>query len=173
MTRDETPPAFGGKRGGDRRLFLAALIGVASLLGALLLGKLSLHQQPAIEITGARVTPTLGLSNAIGGFMEITNKGDTPDRLLGVESKAAGLIELHKSTVTDGRARMTRIKTPLSVGPRQTVALKNGGLHLMIFDPVKPVNVGDKVPLTLVFEHAGRIDIIATAEIPQYAEHRH
>ncbi|MBK8838631.1 MAG: copper chaperone PCu(A)C [Hyphomonadaceae bacterium] len=170
MTRGSLS-ALKGRRTGGVWLLLIALIGLVILFGAPFATMPVAHLRPAIEISGARITPTLGMSNAIGAFMEINNTGSTPDWLLGVESKAAKFIEVHESIVKDGQSRMIRVQTPVSVGARQTVSLKNGGLHLMIFNPLTPVNIGDKIPLTLVFEHAGRIDIVATAEIPQLAEH--
>ena len=41
--------------------------------------------------------------------------------------------------------------------------VKPGGYHLMIFGLKKKLNIGDKLPLTLIFEQAGEISV--TAEI--------
>jgi copper(I)-binding protein len=44
------------------------------------------------------------------------------------------------------------------------VALGSGGYHVMLIDLARPLAVGDKVPLTLTFERAGTVDIVADVE---------
>jgi copper(I)-binding protein len=45
----------------------------------------------------------------------------------------------------------------LSIEPGKTVKLAPGGLHLMLMDLKNPLKQGDKVPLTLDFEKAGKV----------------
>jgi copper(I)-binding protein len=44
------------------------------------------------------------------------------------------------------------------------VALGSGGYHVMLIDLARPLAAGDKVPLTLTFERAGTVDIVADVE---------
>jgi hypothetical protein len=42
---------------------------------------------------------------------------------------------------------------------QQPIAMKPGGLHIMLMNVKQPVKKGDKVPMTLTFKNAGKIDI--------------
>ncbi|MFX8554449.1 copper chaperone PCu(A)C, partial [Acinetobacter baumannii] len=45
----------------------------------------------------------------------------------------------------------------LTIEPGKTVKLAPGGYHLMIMDLKAPLKQGDKVPVTLEFETAGKV----------------
>jgi hypothetical protein len=47
----------------------------------------------------------------------------------------------------------------LAIEPGQTVKLAPGGYHLMMFDLKEPLKQGDKVPVTLEFEKAGKVKL--------------
>ncbi|MOA52383.1 hypothetical protein D3C78_1756740 [compost metagenome] len=52
--------------------------------------------------------------------------------------------------------------------------LKPGGLHMMFFDVKKPFAEGDKVPVTLIFEKAGKVDIVLSAGAAKGgSDHKH
>jgi hypothetical protein len=93
------------------------------------------------------------------GYLTITNTGKTPDRLLGGSSPDATKIEVHEMSMTGGIMRMRPVEGGLVVPPGQTVMLAPGGYHLMIFGPKQAFKVGDHVPATLRFEHAGEVKV--------------
>jgi copper(I)-binding protein len=43
--------------------------------------------------------------------------------------------------------------------PGQTVTFGPGGLHLMLLELQAPLNQGESVPVTLVFERAGEVEV--------------
>jgi len=47
----------------------------------------------------------------------------------------------------------------LTIEPGKTVKLAPGGYHLMFFDLKSPLKQGDKVPVTLEFEKAGKVTL--------------
>jgi hypothetical protein len=47
----------------------------------------------------------------------------------------------------------------LPIEPGKTVKLAPGGYHLMMFDLKGPLKQGDKVPVTLEFEKAGKVTL--------------
>jgi hypothetical protein len=55
--------------------------------------------------------------------------------------------------------RMRELESPLEIKPGETVTLAPGGMHLMMMGLKAPLKQGEKVPLTLVFEKAGKIDV--------------
>jgi periplasmic copper chaperone A len=136
-----------------RLLSLLALLLVASpaiahdyKLGALQIG------QP-----WARATPPTAPSG--GGFLSITNTGTTPDRLISAKSPAADMVQVHEMKMDGNVMRMREVEKGLEIAPGATVTLAPGGLHLMMMGLKAPFKKDEKVPVTLVFEKAGSIDI--------------
>jgi copper(I)-binding protein len=137
-----------------RRLALAVLIAVLALPAFALDYKLG-----AIEIghPWSRATPPT--AEAGGGFLAITNTGTTPDRLIAVKSPAADKVEIHEMKMDGNIMRMREVEKGIEIPPGATVELKPGGFHVMFMGLRAPFAKDAKVPLTLVFEKAGSIDV--------------
>ena len=97
----------------------------------------------------SRATP--GGAKIAGGFLTIENKGAAPDRLIGGSGDFAGKVEIHEMAVNNGVMTMR----PLDKG----LAIEPGGYHLMLMDLKNPLKQGEKVPLTLEFEKAGKVTV--------------
>ena len=106
----------------------------------------------------ARATP--GGAKVAAGYLTITNTGKAPDRLVGGSFTAAGTLEIHDMTMTDGVMRMRRVDGGLELKPGETIALKPGSLHMMFMDLKQPLKQGERIKGTLVFEKAGTIEIV-------------
>ena len=137
-----------------RRLALAALFAVLAIPALALDYKLG-----AIEIgqPWTRATPPTAPTG--GGFLSITNKGTTPDRLIAVKSPAADKVEIHEMKMDGNVMRMRELEKGIEIPPGATVELKPGGLHIMFMGLKAPFAKDAKVPATLVFEKAGSIDV--------------
>jgi copper(I)-binding protein len=94
-----------------------------------------------------------------GGYLTIENKGSTPDRLVAVSGDIAGKIEVHEMATTDGVMKMRPLDKGLAIEPGKTVKLAPGGYHLMMMALKSPLKQGDRVPLTLEFEKAGKVQV--------------
>jgi periplasmic copper chaperone A len=94
-----------------------------------------------------------------GGYLTIANKGSAPDRLVGVSADVAGKIEVHEMAMNDGVMKMRPLDKGLAIEPGKTVKLAPGGYHLMMMDLKTPLKQGDKVPVTLEFEKAGKVQV--------------
>lgn len=93
------------------------------------------------------------------GYMAIANNGTHPDRLIGVEVPIAKSSSLHRTEVSaDGVARMLPLEA-VDIPADDTVLFEQGAMHVMLMGLSAPLQEGDMVPATLIFEHAGRIDI--------------
>jgi copper(I)-binding protein len=55
--------------------------------------------------------------------------------------------------------RMRQLKSGLEIKPGETVELKPGSFHLMFVDLTRPLQNGEHVKGTLVFERAGKVDV--------------
>jgi periplasmic copper chaperone A len=110
-----------------------------------------------IDRAWSRATPPAAKVGA--GYLVVTNGGQTPDRLTAASSPAAGRVEVHEMQMDGGVMRMRELAQGLAVPPGASVELKPGGYHLMLMELRAPLAAGATVPVTLVFERAGRVDI--------------
>ncbi len=94
-----------------------------------------------------------------GGYLTIENRGGAPDKLIGVSGDIAGKIEVHEMAMNDGVMKMRPLDKGLAIEPGKTVKLAPGGYHLMMMDLKNPLKQGDRVPVTLEFEKAGKVQV--------------
>jgi copper(I)-binding protein len=104
-----------------------------------------------------RATPST--APTAGGFLTVTNKGTTPDKLISAKSAAAETVQIHTMKMEGNVMRMREQDGGLEIAPGATVTLAPGHLHLMMMGLKGPLKQGEKVPVTLVFEKAGPIDV--------------
>jgi periplasmic copper chaperone A len=137
-----------------------------SIAGAALLACLFAVPARADEVKAGDLVITQAWSRAtpsgakIGsGYLTIENKGSAPDRLIGGSADVAGKVQVHEMATTNGVMTMRPLDNGLTIEPGKTVKLAPGGYHLMLFDLKSPLKQGDKVPLTLEFEKAGKVKL--------------
>ena len=104
----------------------------------------------------SRATPK-GVASAIG-YMTIKNTGTAPDRLVGGLADFARGFQLH-SMVMKGNVAKMRDLEGVDIAPGQTIEFKPGGSHVMFVGLTRPLAEGEHVKGTLVFEHAGTVQI--------------
>ena len=104
----------------------------------------------------SRATPK-GAESAIG-YITIKNNGTTPDRLIGGSIDVAETFELHSMVMENGIAKMRELKD-VEIKPGQTIEFKPGGSHVMFVNLKHPLSKGEHIKGTLIFEHAGTVQI--------------
>lgn len=100
------------------------------------------------------------------GYMTIANRGGVPDRLVSASTDAAGRVEIHEMSMEAGVMRMRELAGGLPLPAGADVALKPGGYHLMLMDLRAPLKQGASIPVMLVFERAGRVQVKLKVEPP-------
>ena len=108
--------------------------------------------------------PTPADANIAGGYLTITNKGKTADRLISGASPAAGQIEIHEVVDVDGMAKTRPLANGIEIKPGKTVELKPGALRIVLLGLKEPLQLGQKIKGTLVFKKAGPIEIVYNVE---------
>lgn len=136
-----------------------------ALAFALLASPLAAHEYKIADLV---IDHPFAASSAKGvkagaGYMEITNTGDTVDRLVMVKADFP-MVQIHASVEEDGVARMIHLDNGVELLPGETVALAPGGLHVMFMGLTDPLVAGEKVEATLVFEQAGEVDVVFNIE---------
>jgi copper(I)-binding protein len=143
------------------------MLSLASIAGAVIAaGLFTLPPARAEEVKAGDLVITQGWSRATpggakvgGGYLTIENKGSAPDRLIGGSADIAGKVEVHEMTMNNGVMTMRPLDKGLTIEPGKTAKLAPGGYHLMMFDLKRALKQGDKLPVTLEFEKAGKVTI--------------
>lgn len=94
-----------------------------------------------------------------GGFFVVANKGETADRLVSAISKVAERIEFHAIKVVGADIKMRRLADGLRIPADTTLTLKPRGYHLLMLGLRTSLAKGATLPVTLVFDKAGSVDI--------------
>ena len=121
----------------------------------------------------ARATPPSAMAG--GGFLTVTIKGATPDRLIAARSPAAARVEIHEMKMDGNIMRMRELEKGLEIPPGATVTLAPGGFHLMMMELKGPLAKDSRVPVTLTFEKAGAVEVELAVEAMGASppEHKH
>ena len=118
-------------------------------------------QTGAVEVRNAWTRATPG--KAENGSAYLTIVAPAGDRLIGLETPIAGKAELHESKMEGGIMKM-RPLAGIDLPAGQPVALKPGGVHVMLVGLKQPLHAGDTFPLTLDFAKAGKREVRVSVE---------
>ncbi|MDA1116832.1 MAG: copper chaperone PCu(A)C [Proteobacteria bacterium] len=115
----------------------------------------------SVEQPWSRATPPGATIGA--GFMQLKNAGGTAQRVVGASSPVAGRVEMHVTTREGDVMKMRQVQA-FDIPAGGSFELKPGGVHLMLVDLRRPLNKGEKVPLTLKLEKGGELKVDLTVE---------
>jgi copper(I)-binding protein len=116
-------------------------------------------QAGGIEVKSPWTRATVFGASVAAGFLTIEDKGDQPDRLTGASSDIAQKVEIHEMSMDGGVMKMRALPDGLEIKPGESVTLKPGGAHLMMFGLKEKLVPGAKVHVTLNFAKAGPIPV--------------
>src|ERR1700676_3892464 len=141
--------------------FITRAIACATMLSYFLAAPARAQEVKAgdLVITQAWSRATPGGAKIAGGYLTIENKGAAPDRLIGGSAEVSDKIQVHEMAVNNGVMTMRRLDQGLTMDPGKMIKLAPGGYHLMLMDLKAPLKQGDKVPVTLEFEKAGKVKL--------------
>lgn len=130
-----------------KKLFLTTLLTVVSLVAS----------DIEIKDAYARATPP-GLPNS-AAFMTITNHSMSDVSLVSIKTNLANAAELHTHDMKNGVMKMYQVPK-IDIKAHSNTVLKPGGFHIMLLGlKNKPLAVGQKVDLTLMFSDKKEINI--------------
>lgn len=109
----------------------------------------SAEAKASISIEDARIfTPVKG-SNVTGGFGKFTNLTGKEIKIGVQEVPPFKAVEMHE-TVKKGEAMAMQKVDTISIPAKQSLELKPGSYHIMLFDPSREVKVDDVLKVTLI-----------------------
>ncbi len=113
--------------------------------------------------------PTVAQQPAGAAYLSIENRGKADDSLVRVSSPVAREVQIHSMSMEGDVMRMREVLR-LDLKPASVINMKPGdGYHIMLIGLKRPLKVGDKFPMTLVFEKAGEVEVSVAVE----ARHGH
>lgn len=138
---------------------------VGSLLGSLMVsGAAWAHADAAhVKVENAWARASVAGQQASGAFMRLT--AQEPLKLVGVESPAAAVAEVHEMKMEGDVMRMRAIDS-LDLPKDVAVELKPGGYHLMLQQLKAPLVKDTQVPVTLVFKDAKGAESRLSLQVP-------
>jgi copper(I)-binding protein len=119
------------------------------------------------QVDGGWVRASVPGQQATGAFMRITAKETM--QLIGVDSPAAGVADVHEMKMQDNVMRM-RAMERLELPAGTPVELKPGGYHLMLQDLKQPLTAGTTVPVTLLLRNAAGAESKLQLKLPVLAQ---
>ncbi|GAA6163265.1 copper chaperone PCu(A)C [Pelagimonas sp. KU-00592-HH] len=118
----------------------------------------------------ARVSAKMSKSGA--AFMEIMNHGDADDQLIEARSDVAKRVELHTHKENaDGVMQMLHVEEGFAIPAHGAHMLQRGGDHVMFMGLNQPLEHGDVVSVTLVFEKAGEVVVEIPVDLERKPKH--
>ncbi len=160
----------------DRNLGIAACVTALLLLVAAAIGGRAYAAPPAPPaVSNAWIRLPVVAGRPAAMYATIAG-GKAADRLIAVEGPKPARLELHTTKSENGVMRMVSL-SDVAVAAGQKIEMKPGGMHVMVFG-LPATKPDSRVPLTFVFEKAGRIAVSAhamsaTAPEMKAGEHAH
>ena len=118
-----------------------------------------------------RAIPIPGMNGA--GYMNITNNGKVDDRLLEVKAGWVAKAEIHETSENDGMMSMMPLPEGIVIPANSSTSLEPGAVHVMLMKTNKQIMPGDRLPVSLIFEHAGELKTHFVAQPLTGDSHQH
>jgi copper(I)-binding protein len=125
-----------------------------------------------LSVSGAWVAEAPPGARLMAGYLRIANEGPGSVLLVGVVSPDFERVELHRTEVKEGVARMVH-QSKLPIAPHGALVFEPGGQHLMLIGPRRILQRGDRVRLTLSFDDGTVLDSMAEVRPVLTAPHEH
>jgi len=141
---------------------------VAAILGILIAGSVlaaGSASKPGISIRDVWLREPNAAQRIGAAFLTIENSSSKDTALIEASSPDAGKVEMHRMSNAGGMMKMEQVQR-IDVPAQQTVRLKPGGLHLMLFDLKRQLRSGDSITLELRFADGSRPTVKAKVKGP-------
>ena len=113
-----------------------------------------------IQVSEAWIPEAPPMVPTMAGYFKLDNLSDTPIVLVSISSPSFKRVELHRTEIIEGMARM-KPQDRVAVPANGTLLFKPGSYHLMLKEPVETLFEGDTVRLQFQFDHGQKLDVTA------------
>ena len=136
-----------------RSVFIAFLAFITMALHGAISGML--------EIGIVQIRATAPGIDVTGGYVAITNHGNSDDTLVAISASFAKRVELHEMTNENGVMKMRRRGDGIGIPAGETVLLKPGGLHIMFMGLTETLEPGAMREINLEFASGHKMTVPA------------
>ena len=133
----------------------------ASLLCLIFFAACGRQAGAPLEISDLQIVEPLPGSRVAAAYMILGNNTREPIVIDGFESPQFAAVELHETRMDRDVARMRKLEA-LTVPPETSVVLDEGGLHLMLENPVAALETDQPVTLRVRYDGAGTVIVSTT-----------
>jgi copper(I)-binding protein len=130
------------------------------------------NESGEVSFSDAWINEAPATVSVLAGYANIHNASDKSITLLTVSSPNFSKIEIHRSVLNGDMVSMEKQET-LAIPAKNTIKLSPGDLHLMLFDPDKPLRAGDTATLNFSFSDGNNQTIEARVERRSSEDHSH
>ena len=131
------------------------------------------HTAGDIHVFDAYARPTVSHQPTGAAYVGLENMGDKPDRLVSASSPVAKRVEVHSMSMENNVMKMQEVGQ-LELKPGAEIVMKPGdGYHFMLIGLNQRLKAGQKFPLTLVFDKAGKVEVTVTVGSKQGKSDEH
>ena len=120
------------------------------------------HAEVLIDNAWVREGPPS--ATVMAGFLTIKNDGPAPIRLIGVSSPQFERVEIHRSDIVHGIARMTH-KVQIEIRNGERLDFKPGDYHLMLIKRKSNLRAGANITLVLHFDTIENQTVVAIVRV--------
>jgi copper(I)-binding protein len=103
---------------------------------------------PDLQISEPWIREAPPTARVLAGYLTLLNTGDSTITVTAISSPDFEGAEIHRTVIEDGVARMLPVNQ-LEIPVSGQLTLEPGGLHLMLFDPRRPLAEGGSATLTI------------------------
>lgn len=125
----------------------------------------------ALEVEAPWIREAPPGATVLAAYMVLNNAADVQCLITRIESPDFREARIHRTLVEDGVAKMLPVEQ-LQVHAHSSVSLEPGGLHLMLFDPLRSLRDGDVVTLVIHDSNGDSVTVQAPV-VRKTGEHDH
>jgi len=114
----------------------------------------------ALQVKDPWIRAAPPVVKVLAAYMIIENHSDKKLSVVGADSPLFGRIEIHNTVIEEGLARMLR-QDRIDLAPHGSIAFSPGGYHFMLLGRKQPIDVGDRVEMTLILGSGDRLPLEA------------
>ncbi|MDX1677779.1 copper chaperone PCu(A)C [Arsukibacterium sp.] len=120
-----------------------------------------------LSVTDGQIRVPMPGRTVTAGYFTLHNNSAVAVKLIFAESAAFERAELHQHSHQNGVMRMEHVSY-IDIAPNSSLSLQPGGLHLMLFDPLKSLVAGENVPVILHFNNGEQLTLsLPLTEMPR------
>jgi len=128
-----------------------------------------------IMIENAWIREAPPISRVQAGYATINNTQNYNVTIIAASSPAFKKVEFHKTVLENGLSKMLR-QSSITIPSKSQIVLKPESMHMMLFNPIKPLHSGEKINITFTLKNENLITagfIVKNSFDPNISQHKH